>query len=168
MRSTSPPVWLRVTTIVAVAATIACVAGPRIRELNALGQNGQTDSLVEMLGDSRSWVREEAARVLGVRRMAAARGVLLERAQSMDERRYVRAAAVRALGRIGNSQDRGALEALARVPGTAPELKLALVEALCRLQPDPATFEVLAMLSDDEDLLVSACASTEVEQKCAR
>lgn len=152
----------------AFALWSACAAGPRVSDIEQLGKAGDVAALVALFDDSRSWVREEAARVMGVQRMAAARGVLAARVRAADERRFVRAAAVRALGRIGDPRDRAELEALARVPGSAPELKLALVTALCRLKPQQSTYDVLMHLAADEDLLVSAAAATEVDRKCAR
>ena len=146
----------------------ACASGPRVREIESFGRRGQAGPLLERLADPRSWVREEAARVLGAYRMAVARAPLLVLAQAPDERRYVRAAAVRALGRIGDPEDRPVLEAVAGVPGMAPELKLALVGALCRLAPTAGTYQVLQTFAADEDLLVSAAATTEIERKCAR
>lgn len=153
---------------VGVVLWAGCASAPRVRDIEALGQRGDVRALLEHLRDSRSWVREEAARVLGSRRMEPARAALMQRALAEDERRYVRGAAVRALGRIGHARDRERLEALAEMPGVAPELKLALVAAVCRLQPTSATFDLLAALKADADLLVAASAATEFDRRCAR
>ena len=121
-------------------ATSGCL---EVRALDALGARGAHDRLIEYLGDERSWVREESAGA---------------RLADPTERRYVRAEAARALGRLGAREAAPELSAAAR-PDAAPELKLAVLEALCGLDPrGPDTQAVLQRLADDEDILVAAVA----------
>jgi HEAT repeat protein len=103
-------------------------------------------------------VREESAKALGRHRVRAAQPALRARLNDAVEERYVRAEAARALGQLGARDTASDLRAAAR-PDAAPELKLAVLEALCALDPGgPDTQAALQSLADDEDVLVAAAA----------
>lgn len=138
-----------------VYATSGCV---EVAKLDGLGAQGRHEALIGYLDDERSWVREEAAKALGRHHVRAAQPALRARLNDGSERRYVRAEAARALGRLGARDTTSDLRAAARADA-APELKLAVLEALCTMDPaGPDTQAMVQGLVTDEDVLVASAA----------
>lgn len=138
-------------------------------DLDALAATGQHEQLIEHVADERSWVREEAARAIGEHRVAAGGQVLIGRLEDPGEKRYVRAAAARALADLGRTDVVPTLARLAARPDTSPEVELAALESMCRLAPHAEeTKDALHTLSEDEDLLVSAAARFQARGGCGR
>jgi HEAT repeat protein len=137
------------------------------RSLETLAGEGRSQDLVEYLHDDRSWVREEAAKALGEMKAKDAEAGLIAVLRSPTERPYVRAASARALGRIGSPSSFPDLSGLVASSASPPELKLALIDALCSYDgQEPLT--VLTPLGSDEDILVAAKAEKAVRSKCGR
>lgn len=127
----------------------------------------QEPALREYLSAEESWVREEAVRVLG--RHPSEENARLIEARLLDgaEKVWVRAGAADSLGVIRDPASLGVLIGVASSPGVEPELKLALIRALCRFE-DPSALQAIAPLTRDEDLLVAAAAEKEVQSRCGR
>lgn len=127
-------------------------------------------ALQEGLGDDRSWARAISARGLGRCATVSARPALLQRALDPGEKRWVRAAAARALGAVGGPSDedetREGLLGLARGPGLEPEIRLAALDALARASP-PVCDGLRALVFDDE-LLVAARAQSILSDHCTQ
>ena len=152
---------------VRIYALLSCLAVASCVPLHASRVRGAaTPELIEYLSDDRSWVREEAARGLGDRATGARalERILLEE----RERAWVRAAAAEALGRIGERESIGVLAGVAHAAGVPPEVKLAVIGALCVHRAEPEALQAIEALSSDDDLLVSAAAQKESRSKCAR
>lgn len=149
-----------------VSSSGACL---RSSTVTRAAEDRDTDQLREWLTDERSWVREEAA-------LAAGRGGLVElvpdlQARLLDprERPWVRAAAASGLGAL-SEDDRAGVDAqtLASVafrPDTPPEVKIALVDAVCRSDSARGT-GLIAGLAKDTDALVAAVARRRTETQC--
>lgn len=87
------------------------------------------------------------------------------------ERSFVRAAAAQALGELEDPALVGVLSGVAAAPGNPPELKLAVIDCLCRLAQraeDAEAMRAVSALMRDEDLLVSARAESAVAGDCGR
>jgi HEAT repeat protein len=124
---------------------LACLTDPaapvRRAAAEALARQPTSDivgSLEPLLRDSESEVRRKVVEILGSFRSRRVRKLLAEQAERDPE---TRAAAVRALGNLGDTTVIPSL--LAIFEGEPPESKLAIVEALSGL-PDPATELFLA------------------------
>ena len=117
--------------------------------------------------EDESWVREESALAMAQLGSPTAARKLEAVLGDNSERDYVRAAAARALGKL---QDGGSFEVLVGAlssPGSAPELKLALIESLCRFgQQRAQAVQAIAPLADDEDIIVAAAAAQRVKSQC--
>lgn len=138
-------------------------------DLDRLAQQGDHAALVAYLGDERSWVREEAARAIGEHRVVIGGDPLVARLADTGEKRYVRAAAARALADLGRTDVVPALEAIAERPEEDPELDLAVLDAMCRLAPhDSRTQSTLQRLTEDEDLLVASAARHRQRAGCGQ
>jgi HEAT repeat protein len=120
------------------------------------------------LDDDRSWVREEAARALGGSKDAAAARDLERVLVDEREKRWVRAAAAEALGRIADPGSFEAIAAVASSAGTAPEIDLAVIEALCAYRDREDAMRLLGALTKDPDLLVASLAEKKARTRCAR
>ena len=84
-----------------------------------------------------------------------------------EESSWVRAAAARSLGIVGQATSAlPLLLGVAATPNAEPELKLAAIEASCRLGGTGA-LPGLAPITRDEDLLVAAAAERMVLRRCA-
>jgi HEAT repeat protein len=143
-------------------ATRGCVTPSKMASLAGERQSAE---LIEYLHDDRSWVREEAARILGESKISAAEPELISLLRSSSERPWVRAAAARALGQLGSRAAFADLSGLAASPSSPPELKLALIDALCAYRADTSLM-ALAPLGSDEDILVAAKAEKAVRSRC--
>lgn len=154
--------------VAAIALTAAGCATLEPGQIQAAGRAGQRLKLEAWLKDDQRWVREEAALAMASiqapEAAVALEGVLSDGAESS----WVRAAAARSLGAIGD-RERGLplLLGIASAPGAEPELKLAAIEASCRLGGAEAV-SGLAPLVRDDDLLVSAYAERMVRDRCGR
>ena len=80
------------------------------------------------------------------------------------EKPWVRAAAADALGALGGVQPE-TLAGVAMAPGTPPSVKIALVDALCRVVPKRGP-SLVAGLLNDPDALVAAAAALKTETRC--
>jgi HEAT repeat protein len=139
-----------------------------LEEIRALPAEGRSDELRPLLNHEHGWVREEAARLLGSSGTQAAASDLESLVADRGERPLVRAAAARALGLLRAPTSLPVLVGVASVPGTPPEVKLALIDALCAFAPKPEALQAIAPLERDEDLLVSVAAAERVQWQCAR
>lgn len=155
-------------------ASEACVlycpsyATPGCLTVAKIQTESDRDTLIDWLSnDERSWVREEAARVLGLKRYQVARAALEARLVDGKERSYVRAAAAEALGALADPQSLALLTGIALEPSAPPDLKVALVLALCRFE-SPEAMQTITPLSSNDDLLVSAVAASSVATNCGR
>ncbi|MBN2499001.1 MAG: HEAT repeat domain-containing protein [Deltaproteobacteria bacterium] len=156
------PAHMLVCLLGACGLLAACATS--LRELRACGDQAE---LAELLRDERSWVREEAALRLGELGGEAPARLLESILQDERERWYVRAAAARALSRIGDARSFGLLSGLAARPELEPEIKIALIEALCACGPEQEALQSIAALAGDQDLLVAALASSRMRVRCA-
>ncbi len=146
-----------------VSSTGSCLRSQAIRTAGAEGDERQ---LEEWLRDERSWVREEAALAAGHHRQQGLRPMIWERLMDAEEAPWVRAAAARALGQL-DVRDVDTLTSLALATGTPPEVKLALVETVCRADRESGASR-LTPLKNDPDLLVAAAAERKVQTRCAK
>lgn len=145
-------------------ATDGCV---ELRTIAEAGIRGERAKLQTYLTDPRSWVREEAAKALGQPQFRTEVPDLLRVLTNPQEKRYVRAAAARSLGRIGDRQVIDALVGVAAEPAAAPELKLAVIEGLCALQSGPGpALSAIQSLTRDQDIVVAAVAQHRTETTC--
>lgn len=148
----------------ALSALLGC-ASVEPAQIQAAARQGKREQLERWLKDDRLWVREEAASALVHDPGAAA--LLLRVVANGEEASWVRAAAARSLGTIGDQGEAlPLLLGLAATPQAEPELKLAAIEASCRLGGAGAVAG-LAPLVRDEDLLVAAVAERMVLRRCA-
>jgi HEAT repeat protein len=138
-----------------------------LEEIRGLPAEGRTIDLMPLLSHERGWVREEAARTLGLAGTQAAAPALENLVTATGERPLVRAAAARALGLLRVPTSLPVLVGVASAPGTPPEVKLALIDALCAFAPNPEALQAIAPLMTDEDLLVSVAATERVQWRCA-
>lgn len=158
---------LRFTALLLAASCATACATLTKEEIAQRANLGDRDKVVKWLGDKRSWVREEAARALGHMRDVQSRDLLEARVSDHQERAWVRAAAAEALGVIGDAASLPLLSGLAVQPDTPPEVKIALVRAMCGFAGDEP-LAAIAPLAGNEDLLVSAIASAELASSCGR
>lgn len=128
-------------------------------DVDLAGRTQRAPQLRGFLEDDRSWVREAAAQAVGRHHVTSLEPDVVARLQDEAEPPWVRAAAARALARLPSLTAIGPLQGLARRPDVAPELGLAVLEALCQLAPaTPETDEALRRLAQDPDVLVAAAA----------
>lgn len=153
---------LGVTGCCSVSSTGGCLRSRTIRAKAALGD---IESLRAWLADARSWVREEAALHAGKSRALALQPDVQSKLLDEDERPWVRAAAATALGDLG--ADPSTLASVALAPSTPSSVKIALVDAICRVAPDQGP-SLIAGLLDDTDALVAAAAARRSETRCGR
>lgn len=152
-----------------------------IGDIRGAAGRGELARLARWLRDDRSWVREEAARSLGAARVAHTAPALEALSLDEQEKRWVRAAAVEALGEIGAPGSVPVLVGLAERRGLAPEIQLAVIDALCRYVPprgpevrggpgpeELSALQAVAGLRRHEDLLVAAAAEKRARGGCAR
>lgn len=118
--------------------------------------------------EEESWVREETALALGQVKSPSAASRLERTLNDNAERDYVRAAAARSLGRLKQASSFPIMVGAIATPGAAPELKLALIESLCRYEQQRVeAVQAIAPLADDEDIIVAAAAALRVKKQCA-
>lgn len=148
----------------ALLAQLGC-ASLEPAQIQTAGRMGKRDQLERWLADDRAWVREEAALALALDPEAG--GLLVRVVANGEESSWVRAAAAKSLGIVG-SKDTVVplLLGIAATPNAEPELKLAAIEASCRLGGAEAVAG-LAPVARDEDLLVAAAAERMVLRRCA-
>lgn len=150
-------------------ATKGCLTPEALR---AHGERREGSALLAYLGDERSWVREEAARALGVMKASTARERLESVLRDERERPWVRASAAEALGALGEGSSVEVIGGVIAAPSTAPEVKLAAIRALCRLAAanSPADarapLQAIQPLTADEDVLVAALAEESLASGC--
>jgi HEAT repeat protein len=137
-------------------ATISCVALTK-EEIRSEGAKQNYRALAKWLEDEDSWAREEAARTIGEARWAEGRALLETRLLDSSEKTYVRRAAAEALGALADPASFSVLAGLVERPETPPEVKIALVRAICAYE-GPEPIAVIAPLAKNEDLLVAATA----------
>jgi HEAT repeat protein len=153
-------------TLGVVVAVVAAGCGLTPAEIRGLGDQGKIEELSGLLEDDRGWVREEAILALGRGGRPEAPARLAATLQDNGERAYVRAAAAVVLGQIHDPASFDGLVAMAAAQGLSPEIKLAVVEALCRFPLKDQAVRAITPLTHDEDLLVSALAEARVRSRC--
>lgn len=127
----------------------------------------EVGSLRDGLRQDRSWIRRSAAEGLGRCRVEAARGDLEARVSDAAERRWVRAAATRALAELGVGPSLPLLVGLAADATLEPEIQLALVDALLSAASEkPDACSALSPLSGRDEPLVAARAQLALGQAC--
>ena len=139
----------------------------RTSTIQDVARQGDIDRLRGWLRDDRSWVREETLLASGAAGRSQLRPDMQAKLLDERERPWVRAAAARALGALGGGVDPDTLLSVGLAPGTPPELKLAIVDALCRVAPREGASRV-AGLAEDVDPLVAAAAAKKADTQCAR
>ncbi|MEO1234209.1 MAG: HEAT repeat domain-containing protein [Myxococcota bacterium] len=143
-----------------------------LRQLEAREERCEVAAMRKGLSEDRSSVRELSARGLGRCGVIEARPELLARALDPKERRWVRAAAARALGDLNevSADERAsasvheALLRLAASPRIEPEIRLAALDALAA-SSSPGCDAIRPLVYDDE-LLVSARAQSILSEQC--
>lgn len=126
-------------------------------EIRVAGARLDYRALSGWLEGDASWAREEAARTLGEIAWTDARPALEAHLLDAGEKTYVRRACAEALGAIRAPESFSVLVGLVERPETPPEVKVALVRAICAYDgPEPPA--VIAPLTKNEDLLVAATA----------
>lgn len=158
------PTLLSLTACCSTYATHDCLIPG---ELDGYAESGEWERLDAYLADERSWVREEAALVLG-EHVASHRRASLERVlANREERPWVRAAAADALGRIADPASLPALEGALAERGLPGEVKVAVIMAACRLSDaGPGAAQAITPLTADEDLLVATIAAEHLRLGC--
>lgn len=156
--------WLALSAL--VLSMLGCATLTR-EEIASRGNLGDRRALVAWLGDERSWVREEAARAMGRSRDRESRELLEARLFDRGEKTWVRSAAAEALGQLGELKTLPLFAGLAVQPDTPPEVKLALIRAMCAF-PGDEPLSAIAPLAANEDLLVASLASAQLASSCGK
>lgn len=125
----------------------------RAHALAVLREAGAVDLAVRSTGQWMPWRRALAIRTLGWIGATEAVPALLERTN--DRNRYVREAAVRALGRIGEPNALGRLAGLFRAPG--PVGTGIVYDALIGIGPEAAQTFVHGLESPVDSVRVASC-----------
>jgi HEAT repeat protein len=130
-------------------------------DVRALETTRDWGKAIDYLREPRGWVREEAARVLGRMRAAETRATLETVLADRKERSYVRAAAAESLAEIGDRLSIGTLVGVAGQKESPPEVKIAVLGALCAFAGrGEETMHAIAELEKDDDVLVAAYAES--------
>jgi HEAT repeat protein len=158
---------LRRIVVLALIGLASC-AHLRPEDVRQLEETKDWGKAIEYLRDPRGWVREEAASSLGRMHAEKTRSVLESVMLDKHERGYVRAASATALAEIYDRASIGALTGVAAQNDTPPEVKLAVIGSLCVFAKEWPTepMQAIAILTKDDDVLVSALAEANLASKC--
>jgi HEAT repeat protein len=84
----------------------------------------------------------------------------------VHERFFVRSAAAEALARIRDPASFDVLRGALTCTGLDPEVKVAIIEALCSFSRRDAAVQAITSFASDDDLIVAAVARTRMEKLC--